>query len=233
MMKKLLLLPALLFTLSLAAQELQTAELQTAQAGKFSTLLHKFSVTATAGTGYYHNRFADLGKLSLGELNLQYKVSPLFSFGIGIMGAIQNDLSYFNSEGVLVLGCNDDGDNDGDEIEAGEIDDPNDLDDIQEENEDGGQNDCDDEGEFEFGDNLMGNFNFHLPGKLPFFLQAATGYSFNSQSPAYSVMAGYNQKLFTGFGLLAGISYSDIISSKNFVSKTGGIKAELGLSWNF
>jgi hypothetical protein len=227
-MKQLLLLLALVFTVSLSAQELQTADVQTALAGNFSALMQKFSVTATAGTGYYRNSLSDLGKLSLGELNIQYKVSPLFSFGIGTIGTIQDDRSYFNSEGVLVA----DNDNDDEGCDDG-IDDPNDTGNIEEENQNGDQNDCNCEGEFGFGDNLMGSFTFHLPGKLPFFFQAATGYSFNSQNPAYSVMAGYNQKLFAGFGILAGIRYSDIISSKNYVSKPGGIKAELGLSWNF
>jgi len=229
MMKQLLLFFALVFTCSLSAQEIQQASAQAAPAGKISSLMHKFSVTATAGTGYYRNSFSDLGKLSLGELNIQYKASPLFSFGIGTMGAIQNDLSYFNKEGVLLSNCNDGEDG----IENDEGNDPNDIDNIQEENQDGDQNGCDDEGEFGFGDNLMGNFTFHLPGNLPFFIQAASGYSLRSQTPVYSVMAGYNQKLFAGLGIMAGIRYSDIISSKNYVSKTNGIKAELGLSWNF
>ncbi|MBI1226624.1 MAG: hypothetical protein GC192_15430 [Bacteroidetes bacterium] len=232
MMKKLLFLPALIFALSLSAQELPAPELQPAPTGKISTVLHKFSVTATAGTGYYHDRFSDLGRLSLGELSVQYKASRLFSFGIGTMGAIQKYRSYYNSEGVLVSGCNE-GDDDGDEIENGEMDDPNDLDNIEEGHHDGDHNECGHEGEFDFGDNLMGNFTFHLPGKLPFFVQAATGYSFGSQAPAYSVMAGYNQKLFAGIGIMAGVRYSDVISSKNYVSKSGGIKAELGLNWNF
>ncbi|TAK37054.1 MAG: hypothetical protein EPO28_12695 [Saprospiraceae bacterium] len=234
MMKQLLLLLALVFTASLAPAQ----ELQTAPAGKFSSLTQKISVTATAGTGYYRSSLSSLGKLSLGELNIQYKASPLFSFGIGTMGAIQNDRSYFDSEGVLVSACddgNDEGIEDGNDegIEDDGSDDPNDTDNIEEENQDGDQNGCDCEGEFGFGDNLMGNFTFHLPGKFPFFFQAATGYSFNSQDPFYSVMAGYHQKLFAGFGILAGIRYSDIVSSKNYVSKTGGIKAELGLGWNF
>ena len=195
-------------------------------------MLNHFSVTATAGTGYYHNNFADLKKLSLGELTIQFKATPMFSFGLGTMGAIQNDRSYFNNEGVLIPGCNeDDGDDDG--IEEGEGNDPNDIDNIEEENQDGDQNGCDDEGEFEFGDNLMGNFTFHLPGKFPFFIQAATGYSFSSQNPAYSMMVGYNQKLIAGLGIMAGVRYSNLISAKNYVTKTGGVKAELGLSWNF
>lgn len=231
MMKQLLLLLAMVFTVSLSAQDLQTAATQAASVGKFSTMLHKFSVTAAAGTGNYTNSFNQLGKLTLGELSIQYKATPSFSFGLGTTGAVLNDLSYYNSEGVLVPGCTDD--EEGDDLE---MDDPNDPDSIEEGHQDGNDNECDVEGELGLGnlrDNLMGNVTFRLPGKLPFFLQAMGGYSFGAQCPAYSVKAGYNQKLFAGLGISAGVRYSNIVTKTNYVSRTSGVKAELGLSWNF
>lgn len=69
--------------LSLSAQDLLTAAPQTAPTRKFSALLHKFSLTATAGTGEYTNKFSQLGKLTLGELSIQYKATPMLSFGLG------------------------------------------------------------------------------------------------------------------------------------------------------
>ncbi len=95
-------------------------------------------------------------------------------------------------------------------------------------------NECDvTGGGFNLGDNLMGNFTFHLPGKMPFFLQAGGGFAFRSGSPVYSAMAGYKQKIFAGLGIRAGIRYSGFVTKNDYASKACGVKAELGLGWSF
>ena len=83
----------------------------------------------------------------------------------------------------------------------------------------------------------MGGVTFKLSEKLPFFVQAAAGYSFGSKAPAYTAMIGYNQKIFAGFGIMAGVRYSDVlhqlpVGAESVVSPAG-LKVELGASWNF
>ena len=84
---------------------------------------------------------------------------------------------------------------------------------------------------------LMGIFTYKISEKVPFFVQAAAGYSFGSKAPAISAMIGYNQKIFKGLGIIGGIRYSDILRSKPAdavsMAPSSGIRAELGLSLNF
>lgn len=222
MMKPLLFLLSLAFAASLPAQELHTASIQPAAPENLSPLLNRISVTATLGSGYYSGNFSHLASITLGELSVNYKANPRFSFGIGTIGSLICGGSYYNSEGVLISGDDDDDDD--------ESDDDDDMDEDDDMDDDG----CDDE--FDLGDNLMSNFTYILSEKIPFFLQLGAGYSLKADTPVYSVLAGYNQKLFAGIGIRAGIRYSDIVklaNTRNYASPTGGVKAELGLSWNF
>ncbi len=83
----------------------------------------------------------------------------------------------------------------------------------------------------------MGSITFKFSKKVPFFVQAAGGYSFGSNAPAYSAMIGYNQKIFKGLGIIGGIRFSDVLHQKPVdavnMAPSSGIRAELGLSWNF
>lgn len=235
MMKKLLFLMVLFGTVNLSAQDLQMADTSPASGGKFSSMLGKISVTATAGTPAFaldklgKVNFKKLSQLSLSNLNISYKVNPRLSLGISSMNNLSNSTGgYYNAENQFFTFCNDDeDDDDGIEDDDMEIDD----DDIEHEDEDG---DC---GDDEFGQNLMGTATFILSDKLPFFVQAAGGYSLSGNAPAYSAMVGYNQKVFAGLGIMAGIRFSDVLHKKpaDAVKRTStaGIKAELGLSWNF
>lgn len=222
-MKNVLWFILLFSSLNVMAQTNAVNMTKEATTGKFAKILKQFSLTVSAGTGYYHNELAEVSKLTFGQLNLQFKTSPSFSIGFGSFGSILQDYSYYNNEGLLVSGCNDE-----DGVENGDPDNPNDPDNIEEQHQDG----CND-GEFELVGDLLGNATYKLPGKLPLCLQFGGGYSRAAKAPVYTLMAGYNQKLFAGISLLAGVRYSNLISSRNYVSKTGGIKAELGLGWNF
>lgn len=223
-MKQLLFFLALALTSSLPAQDVQTVSPGSIASNSLPSLMSRFSIAASVGSGNYANHFNQLSEITLGELTVNYKVNPRFSFGIGTIGSPICGGSYYNSEGILVSG-DDDGDDD---------DDPFEDDDPDDEGDDPDDDGCDDD--FGLGDNLMSHFTYVLSDKLPFFLQAGAGYSFKGGTPVYSALAGYNQKIFAGIGIRAGIRYSDIVktaNTKNYASPTGGIKAELGLSWNF
>lgn len=188
---------------------------------KSSNLFNKFTYTATVGTGYYQNNFKQLGRVSFGEWSIQYKANTRLSFGLGVLGSLLCDATVLDNEGNPVALDDDD---DEDEDDEGDMDEPDDTDD----------DDCNDD--FELGNNLMGVLTYQLSEYLPLFIRSGAGYSFNVKAPVYSVMLGYNQNIIAGLGLTAGIRYSDIIETKstpNFVSTVGGLKAEVGLSWNF
>lgn len=232
MMKRLLLFVALVCTVSLSAQDLPIGELQPGQNSKFSSMLGKISVTATAGTPTFAMdelgkiNFKKLSQVSLSNLNISYKMNPRLSLGVSSMNNLSNSTGgYYNAENQFFTFCDDD--DDGIEDDDMEMDD----DDGEDENEDG---DCDDD---EFGQNLMGTATYVLSDKLPFFVQAAGGYSLSGKAPAYSAMIGYNQKIFAGLGIMAGVRFSDVLHKKPAdavkTTSTAGIKAELGLSWNF
>lgn len=194
---------------------------------KASTLLNRFSLSATVGTPSF--AFSELNSLNLKKItqvnlaavNLSYKMNKRFSFGISGLNNLGNYISgYYDAEGKLVTFEHDDDDDDYEDEEEDDMDDDDDE-------------DCDDD---EIG-NLMGNVTVKLSDKFPIFVQAAGGYAFGQKVPTYSAMIGYNQKLFAGFGILAGIRYSDVIRQKpagaTGLSPSNGLKAELGLSWNF
>ena len=217
-MKRILLLLAFFWSLAnLTAQETskQCDKNSSCHMQQVHHFLQNFSATATFGSGYYDSQFSQMGRFSLGEVSLQYKASERFSFGIGFLGSLMCDDNYYDAEGNIVENEDDDYDDDDD---------------------DEYEDDDDDECEDEFGENLMGLFSYKMSDRLPLFLQLGGGYSFNTETPIYSIMLGYNQKIFYNFGLLVGIRYSDAIDTgnmKDFVAPVGGLKAELGLSWNF
>lgn len=229
-MKRLLLLfCVLVIGLQLQAQSTETATSLTKVDSKTLNTLNRFSVTATLGTPSFSStelktlNFNKLSQVSLGDLNISYKMNSRMSFGIGTMGSLGNGASgYYNAENNFTSFCDDDDDHD---------DDLDDMDDIDDEDDD---EDCDDD---EIGQNLMGSATYKLSNKFPLFFQAAGGYSFSDKAPVYTAMLGYNQKIFAGFGIMAGIRFSDVLHQKpadavKLVSP-GGFKAELGLSWNF
>lgn len=229
-MRFLLLLCLSLCTLGLNAQDDSGAKLTNQKSGKLINTLNKFSVTATAGTNSFAtsdlknltlNRLSDV---SLGQLTVAYKMNSRFSFGISTMGNLSNAKSgYFNAENQFFSYCEDDDDDDDDDHD--ELDD-DEMDDDDEE--------CDDDDEVS---NLMGTVTFKLSEKLPFFVQAGAGYTFAGGAPTYTTMIGYNQKIIAGVGIMAGIRYSDVLRQKPADAirtiSGAGLKAELGLSWNF
>ena len=161
-----------------------------------------------------------LGQVSLGEINIAYKLSPRWSVGLSSMSQlVSNQAGYFNEEGQFFSFCSEDEDEDDDMDEDGDEDD--DMED----------DDCDDL------DALLGSLTFRLSEQLPFFIQAASGYSFAGRSLAYSTMIGYHQKVVGNVGIMAGIRYSDVLYKKPIeavsTTATSGVRIDLGLSWNF
>jgi hypothetical protein len=223
----LLILFLLLANLSLFAQQNINDAVESPKNSKVANTLSKFSVTATAATpsvNFKEMNNATLKKakgISMGELSINYKMNSRISFGLGTMGSLGLCFSgYYNAEGNFVPFSSDD-------------DDENDTEDGD--GDDDAEDDDDDCGEF--GDNIMGTFTFKLSEKIPFFVQAAGGYSFGSNAPAYSAMIGYNQKVFKGLGIVGGIRFSDVLYQKPAdavkMAPSSGLRAELGLSWNF
>lgn len=205
---------------------------------KMMTTMAKFSVTATAGTpSFAYNalntsKAGDLLKPNLGELTIAYKMTPRLSFGISTMSGLNNrSAGYFDQENQFTPFCMEDDDDD--EHDEEHEDDDLDDDDIEEEHEDD-DDDCD---EGEFGDAIMGSATYKLSEKFPLFVQGAGGYSIIDGAPAYSAMIGYNQKIFAGFGIIAGVRYSDVLHKTPVLAKEiispAGLKVELGASWNF
>ena len=220
--------------LTLSAQQNSTDVVEASKSSKFTNFLTNFSVTATAASpsvNFKEMSNSTLKKshgISMGELNIMYKLNSRISFGIGTVGSLGLcNSGYYNAEGAFVPFTYDDDDNEQDDDDD---DEPNDDDDDNEQEDD-------DDGCGEFGDNLMGTFTYKISEKVPFFVQAAAGYSFGSNAPAYSAMIGYNQKIYKGLGIVGGIRYSDILHQKPAeavsMAPSSGIRAELGLSLNF
>jgi len=205
---------------------------ESSKSSKVSKVLGKFSVTATAASPSFNfNKMnnATYKKAKgnfMGELGISYKLNPRISFGLSTVSSLGLcNSGYYNAEGAFVtFNYDDDGDDAKDDKDKNE---PKDDD-----------NDTDDDGnDIGFGSNIMGTFTFKISEKVPFFVQATGGFSFGSKAPAYSAMIGYNQKIFKGLGILGGFRYSDILHQKPAdavkMTPSSGIRAELGLSWNF
>lgn len=185
---------------------------------KVMQLLDQLSFTTSIGTpSFAINNFGavsgkTLGQISVAELNLSWKISDKMSLGLSGMGALGNcSEGYYNAEGKFV-----------------ELEDDDDMDEIEDENEDG---ECEDDLT-----NVLATFTYKFSDRIPIFIQAAAGYSVDKNAPAYSAMVGYYQKIFSELGITAGFRFSDVLQKKpsdavNFTTK--GLKAELGVSWNF
>ena len=205
----------------------------TTKCSKITNFLSNFSVTATAATpsvNFKEMNNSSLKKatgISMGELNIAYKLNPRMSFGVSTIGSLGLcNSGYYNQEGAFVPFSYDDDNDDGPDDDDNEPDDGNDN-----------EMDDNDDSCGEFGDNVMGTFTFKISEKIPFFVQAAGGYSFGSNAPAISAMIGYNQRIFKGLGIVGGIRYSDVFYKKPdeamSMGPSSGIRAELGLSFNF
>ncbi len=239
-MKHLLLFLFVICTVGLHGQttsaDLSNAGEETTPLSKASNILNKFSVTASAGSSAFalnNLNQVNLKGINIGELNISYRLNRRFSFGVSTMGSLSTSAAgYYNAENTFVSFCDDDDDDDDDDDE---IDDDDEMDDDDEDDDDEDE-DCDDD-EIEFGQNLMGTVTFKLSEKLPLFIQAGGGYSFAGNAPAYTAMIGYNQRIFSGFGILAGVRFSDVLrqAPKDAIKTVSpaGLKAELGLTWNF
>lgn len=185
---------------------------------------YSFSL-ATTSYGFNNSTQSGWSNIGIGELNVSYKINPKMSVGLGLVSGLGNcNAGFYNEEGSFVPFDDDDDD----EGENEEHFDDDDDDDDQNGNNDDCQNDL---------DNIMATFNYKLSEKLPFFIQTSVGYAISKDAPAYSILLGYNQSLFSSLGLFAGVRYSDILYRKPkgavSLSGTNGIKAELGVSWNF
>jgi hypothetical protein len=222
-MKKLhFLLFMMLFTTVVSAQE-TTGEGQNAVHDFYHTklkpTLERYSFSVSIGTPSYPiNQLELIGEnglrnISVAEINISRKINEKLSFGLSLMGALGNSKDgYYTTDGSYV------------EWDDGEYE----IDDDEDE-----ENDLDAEDEPE---NIMGTFTYKISEKVPFFAQVAAGYAIERNAPAYSVMLGYDQPLFAALGLRVGVRYSDVLQKKpdNVVDfTTRGLKAEVGLSWNF
>ncbi len=224
-MKNVILLLFLFLGFGLHAQN-ENSEKLIKLSPKLKNTFAKFSVVATAGTPSFSTteistlNLKKVSSLSLADLNISYKMNDRLSFGVSVLGKLGNCSSgYYNQEGGFVAFVHDDDDDDDDEYDDDEYDD---------------DDECDDDDEM---GNLLGSITYKFSEKFPLFVQAAGGYSFESKAPAYSLLLGYNQKLVAGLGIVGGIRFSDILYKKPIdaksVTNSSGLKAELGLSWNF
>ena len=222
-MKKLVLLLAFFSSYALMTQ----GQLEEVTASSF---LNKISVTATAGTPTMAANEISLKRfsnLSFSNLNISYKMNSRFSFGISTMNNLsRGKAGYYNAEDQFFRFCSEEEEDDDDDMDDDE--------DGEDENDDDDNEGCEDD---DFGQNLMGTGTFLLSDKVPFFVQAAAGYSLSGKAPAYSVMAGYSQKIVCGLSLTGGIRFSDVLYNAPAdalrTTTTAGFKAEMGLSWNF
>lgn len=179
-----------------------------------SDFLSQFSFTSSIGAPSFNS-------VSIGELNVSYKLNPKLSLGISAMGSLGDCLEgYYNLEGQFVALNHDDDD------------------DLDEDMDNEGEDDDDDEAcESEGIENIMGTITLQLSDQIPVFVQVSGGYSLNSNRPAYSAFIGYTKKVFADLGIVAGLRYSDILykipSDAASLVSSSGFKAELGINWNF
>lgn len=235
-MKKVLLLLAIVSVFTLQAQE----QLVPATGNNMGKQINRLSVRVSMATPVYS--FSELNKIStsslknlgIGEINISYKVNSRLSVGISAMGdLVSNKVRYLDPEGQSHTLCYDD-EMDDDDLYDDDLDDM-DLYDDDMDDDDLYDDDCDDDDDDL--DALLGSLTLKLSEQLPFFIQAASGYSFSDKALAYSTMIGYNQQIFSGLGISAGVRYADALRRKplNAVRTTGtdGLRLDVGLNWNF
>ena len=221
-MKKILtafLMIALLSPVAFAQEEVSLSE----EASK--SFFDQLSFTLKSGTPSIP--MSDLGSsgkhlsnIGIAEIGTAFKANSNFSFGISAMGGLGNCAEgYYDNEGVFI------------EFEDDDIDDDDDMDD------DGGEDDGDeDECDGDEPESLMATATYTISENIPVFVQASAGYNFDSSAPAYSILVGYNQQIFSQLSISGGFRFSEVLinvpSDAQEFSRSG-LKAEVGLHWNF
>ena len=173
---------------------------QEAPAAKKKCIEH-FSLVFTAGSGSVWNDVSKAGEVTFGTLGINHQCCSKLSCGFSLLGSNEVD--------------------DEDEIQSVSPDAT--FAPVPEEDEE--------EGESELEDIIgaaMWNATYFPCEKHTVFIQGGTGYSFQSQNPAYTFSAGYNQKIYKDLGIAVSVRYFGNISHEHNPS----LKAELGLSWN-
>ena len=211
-----------LFTTAVSAQETTVESNRTVvdfYNTKLKPVLDQYSLAVAIGTPSFPINQLDIiskngvRNISVAEINISRKINEKLSFGLSLMSALGNAKEgYYTTDGRYVEW--DDGRY---EIE----DDEDEADEIEDEDEP---------------DNIMGTFTYKISEKVPFFIQVAAGYAIEKNAPVYSAMLGYDQPLFASLGIRVGVRYSDVLQEKpeNVADfTTRGLKAEVGLSWNF
>lgn len=180
-------------------------------ASKLSQILSDLSFTSSLGAPAFNS-------VSLGEINVSYKLNSRISVGFSAMGSVGDCVEgYTNAEGQFV------------HID----DDQEDTDHDMDNDEDDGEESCDGEDV----ENLMGTATIKFSDKIPLFVQISGGLSVGNKRPVYSALIGYSHELFSNLGIMAGLRYSDILhkiptDAVTLVSSSG-FKAEIGINWNF
>ena len=240
-MKKFFTILFLGFLVQLNAQNIETKAPLIKLSPKLTSTMSKFSVVATAGTPSYSYdalntaKIGDLKSPNFSNLMISYKVNNRLSYGISSMNGLNNAASGFlDQENQFHSFCEeDDVDDDDHDDDDDDLDDDMDDDDDDDDHEDD-DDECEDD---DFGQSVFGGATYKFSEKYPFFIQGAAGYSFQDGAPAYTAMIGYNQKVFAGFGIMAGIRYSDVIHQMPVnaleLLSPASLKVELGASWNF
>ena len=222
-MKKLhFLIFMMLFTTLVSAQETTVESNHTVSDfynTKLKPTLDRYSLSVAIGTPSFPINQLDIivengvRNISVAEINISRKINEKISFGLSLMSALGNSKEgYHTTDGSYVEWDDGKYEIEDDEDEVDEIDDEDEL------------------------DNIMGTFTYKISERVPFFIQAAAGYAIEKNAPAYSAMLGYDQPLFAALGIRVGVRYSDVLQKKpdNVVDfTTRGLKAEVGLSWNF
>ena len=153
------------------------------------------------------------GSFSLGELGIAYKLSDRVQVGISALGALGNcNSGYLDGENNFIpFNADDEDDEDEGEVEEGP------------------------ECEGDQFDNIAGTITFKLIEGL--YMQATAGYSAVADAPAFSALVGYSQNILSQLGVYLGLRYSNVIhnvpSEAVHVTSSSGLKAELGVNWNF
>ena len=214
----------LLFTNLSYAQDPLTSDEILSELSRIEQILNNFDFIGSLGSPSLDlhpsefNLDGTSGSFSLGALGIAYKLNGNITIGISALGTLGNcNSGYIDNEGNFISFYADDEDED-DEQE--EMDDQEDM-------------DCDDE----WIDNVHGTVTVKFSDNLPLFVQVTGGYSISADAAAISALIGYNQKILSDLGAYFGVRYSDVFhsipSGITEVTSSSGIKAELGLTWNF
>ena len=254
-MKKyfLLAMSCFIFSYQMIGQDATVPTLAKKGVGK---VFQKITISTSAASGMLDpttlqtTPLSSLLNISLGDIQVNYKLSNRFSFGLATSGNFGNCTEgYTNAEGVftqyatyssgldLDLDFDDlfefDDDDDDDYGHSGHHNDDDDDDDDYDDDDD----DCGGCGQG-FGQNILGSFQFQLSDKVPVFVRVNAGYSVTHRAPIYSAFIGYHQKIFSGLGLVGGFQVNDVVrlnTPADALNQTSplGLKAQMGLAWNF